>query len=59
LIVDHGHSDLQELTYVNIDWFDAGRHGEVLFQRDAVKQLSAVVMRMWTRAARTGSRLLS
>ena len=27
-----------------IDWLNVGRHEEVLFQRDAVKYLSAVVM---------------
>lgn len=31
-------------TNVYIDWFNAGRHEDVLFQRDAVKHLSAVVL---------------
>jgi predicted nucleic acid-binding protein len=31
-------------TNIYIDWFNAGRHEEVLFQRDAVKHLSAVVL---------------
>ena len=31
-------------TNVYIDWFNAGRHGDVLFQRDTVKHLSAVVL---------------
>ncbi len=31
-------------TTLYIDWLNAGRHEEVLFQRDAVKYLSAVVM---------------
>lgn len=31
-------------TNLYIDWFNAGRHEGVLFQRDAVKYLSAVVM---------------
>jgi tRNA(fMet)-specific endonuclease VapC len=31
-------------TNVYIDWLDAGRYEEVLFQRDAVKYLSAVVL---------------
>lgn len=31
-------------TNLYIDWLNAGRHQEVLFQRDAVKYLSAVVV---------------
>jgi len=31
-------------TNVYIDWFNAGRHEDVLFQRDTVKHLSAVVL---------------
>ena len=31
-------------TNLYIDWLNAGRHERVLFQRDAVKYLSAVVM---------------
>jgi predicted nucleic acid-binding protein len=31
-------------TNLYIDWLNAGRHEAVLFQRDAVKYLSAVVM---------------
>jgi predicted nucleic acid-binding protein len=31
-------------TNVYIDWFNAGRHEDVLLQRDAVKHLSAVVL---------------
>ena len=31
-------------TNLYIDWLNAGRHEGVLFQRDAVKYLSAVVM---------------
>ncbi len=31
-------------TNVYIDWFNKGRHEDVLFQRDAVKYLSAVVL---------------
>ena len=31
-------------TNVYIDWFNAGQHEDVLFQRDAVKHLSAVVL---------------
>ena len=31
-------------TNIYIDWFNAGRHEDILFQRDAVKQLSAVVL---------------
>ena len=31
-------------TNLYIDWFNEGRHEEVLFQRDAVKYLSAVVL---------------
>jgi predicted nucleic acid-binding protein len=31
-------------TNLYIDWLNAGRHEEVLFERDAVKFLSAVVM---------------
>ena len=31
-------------TNIYIDWFNAGRHEEVLFQRDTVKHLSAVVL---------------
>jgi predicted nucleic acid-binding protein len=31
-------------TNLYIDWLNAGRHEDVLFQGDAVKYLSAVVM---------------
>jgi len=31
-------------TNIYIDWFNAGRDEDVLFQRDAVKHLSAVVL---------------
>ncbi len=31
-------------TNIYIVWFNAGRHEDVLFQRDAVKHLSAVVL---------------
>ena len=31
-------------TNIYIDWFNAGRHEDVLFQREAVKHLSAVVL---------------
>lgn len=31
-------------TNLYIDWINAGRHGDVLFEREAVKYLSAVVM---------------
>lgn len=31
-------------TNIYIDWFNAGRYEDVLFQRDAVKHLSAVVL---------------
>ena len=31
-------------TNIYIDWFNAGRHDNVLFQRDAVRHLSAVVL---------------
>jgi predicted nucleic acid-binding protein len=31
-------------TNVYIDWFNAGRYEEVLFQRDTVKHLSAIVL---------------
>ena len=31
-------------TNIYIDWFNAGRHEDVLFQPDAVKHLSAVVL---------------
>lgn len=31
-------------TNLYIDWLNAGRHEEILFQRNAVKYLSAVVM---------------
>jgi predicted nucleic acid-binding protein len=31
-------------TNVYIDWLNRGRHEEVLFQRDAIKYLSAVVL---------------
>lgn len=31
-------------TNIYIDWLNAGRHEDVLFQRDAVKHLSAVVL---------------
>ena len=30
-------------TNIYIDWFNAGRHEDILFQRDAVKHLSAIV----------------
>jgi len=29
---------------VYIDWFNAGRHDEIVFQRDTVKHLSVVVL---------------
>lgn len=31
-------------TNIYIDWFNAGRHEDILLQRDAVKHLSAVVL---------------
>jgi len=31
-------------TNVYIDWFNAGRHDDILFQRDTVKHLSVVVL---------------
>ena len=31
-------------TNIYIDWFNAGLHEEILFQRDTVKHLSAVVL---------------
>jgi predicted nucleic acid-binding protein len=31
-------------TNIYIDWFNAGRHEDILFQRNAVKHLSAVVL---------------
>ena len=31
-------------TNIYIDWFNAGRHDDILFQRDAVKHLSAIVL---------------
>ena len=31
-------------TNVYIDWFNAGRHDEIVFQRDTVKHLSVVVL---------------
>ena len=31
-------------TNVYIDWFNAGRHEDVLFERDIVKHLSAIVL---------------
>ena len=31
-------------TNIYIDWFNAGRHEDILFQRDTVKHLSAVVL---------------
>ena len=31
-------------TNIYIDWLNAGRHEDILFQRDAVKHLSAVVL---------------
>jgi hypothetical protein len=31
-------------TNIYIDWLNAGRHDEVLFQRDTIKHLSAVVL---------------
>jgi predicted nucleic acid-binding protein len=42
-------------TNIYIDWFNAGRHEDVLFQRDAVKHLSAVVL-MELRAGAFGVR---
>jgi predicted nucleic acid-binding protein len=42
-------------TNVYIDWFNAGRHEDVLFQHDAVKHLSAVVL-MELRAGAFGVR---
>lgn len=31
-------------TNIYIDWFNTGRHEDILFQRDTVKHLSAVVL---------------
>jgi predicted nucleic acid-binding protein len=31
-------------TSIYIDWFNAGRHEDILFQRGAVKHLSAIVL---------------
>src|SRR5881397_3650561 len=31
-------------TNIYIDWFNSGKHEDVLFQRDAVKHLSAIVL---------------
>ncbi|MBI1875199.1 MAG: PIN domain-containing protein [Acidobacteria bacterium] len=31
-------------TNIYIDWFNAGRHEDILFRRDSVKHLSAVVL---------------
>ena len=31
-------------TNIYVDWFNAGRHEDVLFRRDTVKHLSAVVL---------------
>ena len=31
-------------TNIYIDWFNRGRHADILFQRDTVKHLSAVVL---------------
>ena len=31
-------------TNIYIDWLNAGRHDDILFQRDAVKHLSAIVL---------------
>ena len=31
-------------TNIYIDWFNAGRHEDILFQDNAVKHLSAVVL---------------
>jgi predicted nucleic acid-binding protein len=31
-------------TNIYIDWFNAGRHDDILFQGDAVKHLSAIVL---------------
>ena len=31
-------------TNIYIDWFNAGRHEDILFQREAVKHLSALVL---------------
>jgi predicted nucleic acid-binding protein len=31
-------------TNIYIDWFNRGRHEDILFERDAVKHLSAVVL---------------
>jgi predicted nucleic acid-binding protein len=42
-------------TNIYIDWFNAGRHEDILFQRDAVKHLSAVVL-MELRAGAFGVR---
>jgi predicted nucleic acid-binding protein len=42
-------------TNIYIDWFNAGRHEAILFQRDAVKHLSAVVL-MELRAGAFGVR---
>lgn len=40
-------------TNLYIDWLNAGRHADLLFQRDAVKYLSAVVMMELYAGART------
>jgi predicted nucleic acid-binding protein len=42
-------------TNIYIDWFNAGRHADVLFQRDAVKHLRAIVL-MELRAGAFGVR---
>ncbi len=42
-------------TNIYIDWFNVGRHEEVVLQRDAVKHLSAVVL-MELRAGAFASR---
>ena len=40
-------------TNLYIDWLNAGKHGPVLFQPDAVKFMSAVVMTDTTFDSRT------
>ena len=42
-------------TNVYIDWFNAGRHEDILFQRETVKHLSAVVV-MELRAGASSTR---
>ena len=42
-------------TNIYIDWINAGRHADFLFQRDAVKHLSAVVLMELRAGARSSS----